>query len=270
MHDSSSHKRLSATEADLGLRLKVKSVSKTAGAINVTGAAPGAAPGAGSSAGPERASSRVAERADMKARTNCRFNRGRVHLVAALAAAALVASASSAGAATTYWSRAELLKSFFADCQRVTYKRLHLDPAQQAAVAKRLGRPATADWTVYYGLKDGAVQGVAVIDHERGQHLPITFGVLIGTDGTVRRVEVMVYREAHGDAIREKRFRKQFRGKRAVDPVRHGEDIVAISGATISSRSMALGVRRVLIGIDEAVIRPGIARTLRTDEVAGR
>ena len=66
----------------------------------------------------------------------------------------------------------------------------------------------------------------------------------------------MVYRERYGDEVRDPRFRQQFVGKTAADPLRPGEEVVAVSGATISSRAMALGVRRCLVLFDELVLRP--------------
>jgi len=59
-------------------------------------------------------------------------------------------------------------------------------------------------------------------------------------------VLVMVYRESRGDGVKRQRFLKQFRGKDADDPVRINRDIVGLSGATLSSRSITAGVKRVL------------------------
>ena len=60
-------------------------------------------------------------------------------------------------------------------------------------------------------------------------------------------VQVMVYREPQGEAIHEKRFRKQFVGKRSKDPITLDKDIDAISGATISSRSATFAARKGLL-----------------------
>jgi len=79
-----------------------------------------------------------------------------------------------------------------------------------------------------------------------GQSLPITFAVGVKADGTVQDVQVMVYRETHGDEIRERRFRAQFSGKTLQQPLMVGKDVDAISGATISSHSAAYAVRKGL------------------------
>lgn len=177
---------------------------------------------------------------------------------AAAVAFVLAALASDARAQAVYWDKASLLKDFFASSQRVTFKKIPVDATTRAAVEARLGTRVPQELTVYYGTTNGHVDGIAVIDQEMGQHEPITFGVLIGTDGVMKRLEVMVYREAYGDEVREARFRRQFEGRRATDPVRHGADIVAVSGATISSKAMANGARRALVLVDELVLERGI------------
>ncbi|MSP92504.1 MAG: FMN-binding protein [Myxococcales bacterium] len=183
----------------------------------------------------------------------------RVACVALAAGAFLVPVVANAD---VFWDKPSVLKSFFATSQRVTYKHLQPTPEQAAALLKRTGRAPGDSVTVYFGVTHDQVDGVAVIDDERGQHEPITFAALVGPDGALRRVEVMVYREAYGDAVREARFRRQFVGKTTADPVRHGEDIVAVAGATISSRALATGARRALHLVDELVLKPGVARSL--------
>lgn len=185
-----------------------------------------------------------------------------------LVLAATVVGLPNSAAADVFWDKPSVLKSFFAKSERVTFKKLQLSAAQVEAARKRLGYAPSADLTVYYGLTKDRVDGVAIIDDERGQHQPITFAVLIGPDGAMQRLEVMVYREAYGDEVREPRFRSQFKGKTASDPVKHGQDIVAVAGATISSKAMAAGARRALIVTDEALFKPGLQRTLAPAHVA--
>lgn len=180
-------------------------------------------------------------------------------LAATLALAAVTAAPQPAAAAQTFFTRAALLKSFFSKSKRVTYKRFDLPAPTRKALAKRLGYAPPASVTLYYGLSaDGKVTGYAFIDEEMGQHEPITFAVLIAPDGRMRRLEIMVYREPHGHEVREPRFRRQFDGKTAADPVQHGRDIVAVSGATISSKAMAKGARRALILLDALVLAPAL------------
>lgn len=95
--------------------------------------------------------------------------------------------------------------------------------------------------------RDGAaVSGVSLLDQQLGQHEPIDFGVLVGPDGKVKRVEILVYREAYGDGVRAEAFRKQFVGLGAGANMRPGKEIRVISGATISTRSISTGVKRAV------------------------
>jgi Na+-translocating ferredoxin:NAD+ oxidoreductase RnfG subunit len=94
------------------------------------------------------------------------------------------------------------------------------------------------------GEADGRRTGYAILDAEIGLHEPIDFGVRFDDKGSVERLEIMAFREPYGDGVRAERFRAQFVGKTARDPITAGQDIDIVSGATLSSRSVALGVKR--------------------------
>ena len=184
----------------------------------------------------------------------------RTALALAWACAALSLHAGPAAAAAgVYFTRAELLKSFFQDSERVSYRAFELDEVQRRRLTQRLGYAAAAKHTIYYGERGGRVTGYAVLDDELGQHQPISFGVLLSPDGRVLRVEVMVYREPKGDEVRRAQFRDQFVGKGADAPLQAGRDIVAVAGATLSSRALAVGVRRAAIVVEELLLS-GTAR----------
>jgi hypothetical protein len=55
--------------------------------------------------------------------------------------------------------------------------------------------------------------------------------------------------------VRDPRWRAQFNGKRAGDTLRVGQDIQNLSGATLSSRHITDGVRR-LLALYEVVLKP--------------
>ncbi len=178
------------------------------------------------------------------------------HFVLALAVVACVAGARPAEAAATYFTTPQVLKEFFPKSQRVTYRKVHPEPAQLAALQQRLGyTPARPEYIFFVATTGEHVDGYALIDEELGQHEQITFAVKLSPQGVVERQEVMVYREAYGQEITDARFRRQFQGKTVKDAVRTGSDIDAVTGATISSRAMAVGVRRALILLDELVLK---------------
>jgi Na+-translocating ferredoxin:NAD+ oxidoreductase subunit G len=151
-----------------------------------------------------------------------------------------------------YATPKSVLASFFPKSERVTYRTLALDAREKARLAHRLGyTPARDSYTVFVAMTQGKVDGYAVIDDELGLHQPITFATRLTSRGIVDRVEIMVYREPRGDEVRDPRFRKQFEGKSAADPLRIDRDIDAVSGATVSSASLATGVRRAAILVEE-------------------
>lgn len=163
----------------------------------------------------------------------------------ALFLALLALSAAPAASAATYWTVPSVLKSFFASSKKVTHRRVTLSEEDATAIAQKLGVASVKrEWVVYVGESDGTVDGYAIVDSEKGMHELIDFAVRFSAAGAVERVEILEYREPYGDEVRRDRFRAQFLGKTASDPISVGQDIDIVSGASISSRSIAVGVKR--------------------------
>ena len=156
--------------------------------------------------------------------------------------------------AVDYSTPQALLSEQFRGSERVTYVKIKPDAAQRAQLEARLGRPLPKpEYTFFVAQSHGQPDGFALFDEQIGQHEPISFATFFDTEGRITRVEVVAYREPYGDGIRAERFRKQFVGKSAQSQFRAGTDIDAISGATISSRSMCVGVERAAALFDLAV-----------------
>ena len=98
-------------------------------------------------------------------------------------------------------------------------------------------------FTFYTGIKNGKSMGSMLIDNIIGKSFPITFMTVLNTDGTVRDVEIMVYREPQGWEVRYKSFRSQFYGK---DTTSNSNEILSISGATLSVRAIKSGVYKAM------------------------
>ena len=149
-----------------------------------------------------------------------------------------------------YYDTKSVLKDFFKDSERVTYQELHTTDISEKFV-QRLGyTPAKSKYIIFTAYTQNHLDGYAVIDEELGQHLPITLACQISPDGVVVRTEVMVYREGYGGEIREKRFQEQFTGTDANHLPQFGRNVVAVTGATISSRSMVTAIQRAVILVD--------------------
>ena len=70
--------------------------------------------------------------------------------------------------------------------------------------------------------------------------------VLLDTDLIVKKAKILVYREDYGGEIGSKRWLQQFIGKTQNDELRYNDTVVAISGATISVRSMTNAMNDLL------------------------
>jgi electron transport complex protein RnfG len=179
----------------------------------------------------------------------------RAALLALLAGGLLLLSPARARAEATYYTSRAVLTEFFPKSERVTFRTFALDSSLKARLTQRLGyAPAKDHYTVFIATTHGHVDGYAVIDEEPGLHQPITFATRLSPRGAIERLEIMIYREPRGDEVRDARFRRQFQGKTAQDPLRVSRDIDAVSGATVSSASMASGVRRAAILVEELAL----------------
>ena len=100
--------------------------------------------------------------------------------------------------------------------------------------------------TVLRVSRADSLLGFASVNNVIGKDQPITFLVAIGPDDRLKDVDILVYREPYGGEVAYEPWRKQFRGRTAADSLRVGKEIRSISGATISVRSVTLGVKRVV------------------------
>lgn len=75
----------------------------------------------------------------------------------------------------------------------------------------------------------------------------------IGLDGAVRGLSVISHSETPGLGanIENQEFLQQFEGKTLGDPIAVGEDVQAITGATITSKAAAKEVREALEAFQE-------------------
>lgn len=88
--------------------------------------------------------------------------------------------------------------------------------------------------------------GYFIIDRVVGKHEYITFAIGINANGTVKQIEILQYNESYGYEVREASWRAQFVGKNAGSTLQLNADIKNISGATLSSKHITDGVKRVL------------------------
>ncbi len=142
-----------------------------------------------------------------------------------------------------YLTKNQAFKIAFPGADKVDREKKWLTDEQKKAIGELcLQNIATNRMTFHVGKHDGIPIGYALIDHEIGKSFPITFMVVLNVDGTVRDVEIMVYREPRGWEVRYPSFMDQFTGKTADTDYRA---INSITGATLSVRAIVKGVARV-------------------------
>ncbi len=88
--------------------------------------------------------------------------------------------------------------------------------------------------------------GWFIADEVVGKHEFIPLGLGLDAAGAVKDVEILEYREAYGDQVRGAEWRAQFTGKRNGDKIELEQTVKNISGATLSSKHITDGVRRLL------------------------
>lgn len=88
--------------------------------------------------------------------------------------------------------------------------------------------------------------GWLIVDQVVGKHEFIPFALALDREGAVTGVEILEYRETYGDQIRQAAWRAQFLGKRHGARLKLGADVQNISGATLSCRHVADGIKRLL------------------------
>ena len=170
--------------------------------------------------------------------------------------------------AEVFMSEEEGVKIMLPKSERVRKDVIKLSPEKKAQIEERIGwKFPEESFEVYIGETGAQVDGYALVQNTIGKHKPMTYMVGIDNKGQVSDVELLVFRESRGSEIRQKRFNTQYEGKTVLDPVRINKDIINISGATMSVRSLSAGIKRALVLVDEFYLKPA---GIGSDTVAAR
>ena len=144
--------------------------------------------------------------------------------------------------ATTYLTVAQAQAQMFPG-QALRPAPVELTPEQVAAIRKASGEQPLSKEVKAWRAPDG---GWFIVDEVVGKHEFITFALALDHGGAVKDVEIMDYKETYGGQVRDPRWRQQFVGKKPGEPLKLGDGIKNISGATLSSKHVTDGVRRLL------------------------
>ena len=106
------------------------------------------------------------------------------------------------------------------------------------------GRPGTP---IISEVRDSSgLLGYSVVSEVVSRSGPFEIQVLLDKQHVVRRATVISYPWSHGRDVRRRSFSSQFEGKGPEDAIEIGKDIDAVTGATISCKAMARGVREAV------------------------
>lgn len=157
-----------------------------------------------------------------------------------LMAAALAAP--SAVHATTYMTAEQAQAAMFpGEAMRPDFRQL--SPQQVSAIRQASGDTPLSKELRVWRTSSG---GWFILDQVVGKHEFITLALAIDAAGATKSVEILDYRESYGSQVRDPRWRAQFTGKRAGQSLQLGREVRNISGATLSSKHVTDGVRRLL------------------------
>ena len=171
--------------------------------------------------------------------------------------------------AFTLLTQEEALKEVFFSGAEIEKETKELTGATLEKIKERLGgsliytqegsesAPVESHNTIdfYFAKKDGERKGVAIIDVEPGKWGPVEIITAMTTDAVVKQVRVMSYQEQRGQPIARSSFMNQYRNKTSKSPLTVGKDIIAISGATISSRAATFTVNKAIVIYEEVYLK---------------
>jgi len=160
-----------------------------------------------------------------------------------------VAAISTSVYATTYFNVEQAQQAIFPGA-KLTKSFLALNDKQADDIGNRtdvnVRNKEVRMWRV-----DGG--GYFIVDEVVGKHEFITYAVGLNADGSVKQIEIMQYNESYGYQVRDPKWLAQFTGKTSAAPLKLEGDIKNISGATLSSRHITDGVKRLLATYDVAI-----------------
>lgn len=163
--------------------------------------------------------------------------------------------------AITLLTEQEALDRLFPPADEITSQKITVSQEQLDMIKKELGgnlvhetasRSAKElnqqrEFTFYFAKIRNRTIGAALILDEPGKWGPIKFIICLEPRGEIRSAAVMKYTETRGRPVASGSFLRQFSGKTLNDPIRLGEDIQGITGATISSSAACFTMKKAMV-----------------------
>lgn len=145
-----------------------------------------------------------------------------------------------------FMKRDEALELAFPGADRIEKREIFLTEKQAREIESLSKSKLTARlYIVYEGFNGDKSLGYAIIDTHNLRTKTETVMFVINPDGTLRQAEILAFFEPP-EYMPGKNWIALFYGKNIRDPLKPGKDIPNITGATITSSSLAQTIRQVL------------------------
>ncbi|MDG2194338.1 MAG: FMN-binding protein [Polaribacter sp.] len=120
-------------------------------------------------------------------------------------------------------------------------KPIFIDTTTQATLLKPIEKEQ-----LFKIVHNKTLVGYAFVDKAPSKTDIFDYLILLDIDLAIAKAKVLTYREDYGSEIGSRRWLKQFIGKGFEDRFKYGNQIMAISGATISAHSMTRAINAFL------------------------
>ena len=156
--------------------------------------------------------------------------------------------------AKTYISEAEAETLSFPEADSFSDQILVPDEKQRDEISRRLGKISTKEiFSCRAARREGKLLGYTVVDTVKSKSEKIKYALAASPNLEVLSVEILSYDSSRGAKISQPRFLQQFTGR---TPATFEEGRIRhVSGATLSSKAMAQGIREILVYL--SVLFPG-------------
>lgn len=127
------------------------------------------------------------------------------------------------------------------EIKEFTLKPLLIDATVQASLLKPIGEEQ-----LFKIVQNKVLVGYAFVDKAPSKTDEFDYLILLDANLVIAKTKVLIYREDYGSEIGSRRWLKQFIGKGSEDHFKYGNEIMGISGATISAHSMTRAISTFL------------------------
>ncbi len=147
------------------------------------------------------------------------------------------------------------LKEDFKTTTTIEKKEFTLTDDQLEKLKNKVGSSIYSEYDktipIYLIKKDQQTIGYALEHTVKGKWGPIHYLLVVSPQGKILNIHILSYEEKRGQPIAKPRFISQFIAKSINNSIRLKKDIQGITGATISSRGITDGVRKLLTVFEE-------------------